>query len=70
MFFAPDQIVKRHQEMGPAVYQQQLNDATNAFFAEVDQWVSIEEHPFSEVESVYKTVLEGAPPERGFIVTA
>ncbi len=70
MFFAPDQIAKRNEELGPGVYQQQLNEATNAFFAQVDNWVSIEEHPFSEVASVYKTVLEGAPPQRGFIVTA
>jgi len=70
MFFAPDQIVKRNQELGPGVYQQQLNDATTAFFAEVDRWVTIEEHAFTEVASVYNSVLEGAPPERGFIVTA
>lgn len=70
MFFAPDQIVKRHQELGPGVYQQQLNAATNAFFADVDHWVTIEEHPFSDVATVYNTVLESAPPQRGFIVTA
>jgi hypothetical protein len=69
MFFAPDQIVKRHQELGAAVYQQQLNTATEAFFADVDQWVTIEEHPFAEIASVYRTVLEGAPPQRGFVLT-
>jgi len=69
MFFAPDQIVKRHKELGPAVYQQQLNQATEAFFKDVDAWVHIEEHPFSQVERVYKTVLDGAPPARGLILT-
>jgi hypothetical protein len=68
MFFAPDQIVKRNRELGPAVYQRHLNDATEAFFAAVDAWVEIEEHPFSDVQSVYRTVLESAPPQRGFIV--
>jgi hypothetical protein len=36
----------------------------------VDGWVTIEEHPFNEVDSVYRTVLNGASPDRGYVVTA
>jgi len=69
MFFAPTQIVKRHQELGSTVYQQKISEATDAFLARVDEWVSIEEHPFNDLEAVYQTVLQGAPPDRGFVVT-
>lgn len=69
MFFAPSQIMKRHEELGGEVYQGQIADATAAFFAQVDNWVTIEEHPFTDIESVYQTVLNGAAPDRGMIVT-
>jgi hypothetical protein len=68
MFFAPTQIQKRHQELGAATYQSRIGEATAAFFARVDDWVTIEEHPFSELDAVYHTVLEGAPPDRGYVV--
>jgi hypothetical protein len=68
MFFAPTQIVKRNEELGPGRYQQLIGEATSAFLAEVDQWVSIEEHPFTEVDTVYHTVLGGAAPDRGYVV--
>ena len=70
MFFAPTQIMKRHEELGAAVYQQRIAEATQAFFAEVDAWVHIEEHPFSEVADVYDTVLRGASPDRGMVVVS
>lgn len=69
MFFAPSQIVKRSKELGPDVYQQKIAAATKSFFAEVDDWVAIEEIPFSELDSIYHTVLSGASPDRGYIVT-
>ena len=69
MFFAPSQIMKRHEELGGQAYQQMIGDATSAFFARVDEWVKIEEHPFQEIEQVYRIVLEGAAPDRGMIVT-
>lgn len=68
MFFAPTQIVKRNEELGPAVYQQQLAEATNEFLEKVDDWVAIEEHPFSDVETVYRTVLNGASPDKAYVV--
>lgn len=70
MFFAPSQIVKRNEELGPQVYQQRIGEATQAFLAQVDNWVTIEEHPFSDVDTVYNTVLNGASPDRGYVVTA
>jgi hypothetical protein len=69
MFFAPSQIVKRNKELGPAVYQQQLREATHAFLQAVDQWVQIEEHPFTEVAEVFSTVLNGAAPDHAYVVT-
>ncbi|MEQ8691155.1 MAG: DUF2855 family protein [Pseudomonadales bacterium] len=68
MFFAPSQIVKRNEELGPQQYQQLIGDATADFFAAVDDWVNIEEHPFSDVETVYRTVLQGPAPDRGYVV--
>jgi hypothetical protein len=61
--------VKRNEEFGPKIYQQKIAEATQSFLAQVDNWVTIEEHPFTELESVYETVLHGASPERAFIVT-
>ncbi|NKC01199.1 MAG: DUF2855 family protein [Pseudomonadales bacterium] len=68
MFFAPSQIMKRHEELGGAVYQQQIAEATSEFLEQVDAWVKIEEHPLAEVQSVYETVLNGAKPDSGLIV--
>ena len=70
MFFAPSQIVKRNKELGPEVYQQRITQATDAFFAVVDNWVSIQEAPLNEVEQVYRTVLKGPAPNIGYIVTS
>ncbi|WP_279246973.1 DUF2855 family protein [Candidatus Litorirhabdus singularis] len=70
MFFAPSQIVKRNEELGPEIYQQQIGEATQAFLAEVDNWVSIEEHAFSDVDAVFHTILDGASPTRGYVITA
>ena len=70
MFFAPSQIVKRNEELGPETYQRLIGEATAAFFADVDSWVTIEEHDFSEVEQVYNTVLAGASPDKGYVVTS
>ena len=69
MFFAPSQILKRNEELGPAVYQQRIAEATAAFFGAVDSWVTVEEHPFSEVTDVYSTVLEGPAADRAYVVT-
>jgi len=68
-FFAPSQIVKRSEELGPAEYQRRISEATGEFFSHVDAWVTIEEHPFDELMTVYETVLNGASPDRGYVVT-
>lgn len=69
MFFAPSQILKRNEELGPARYQALLGEATQAFFNDVDRWVTIETHPFSDVEQVYHTVLSGPPADRAYVVS-
>ena len=69
MFFAPSQILKRNEELGPARYQALLGEATQAFFNDVDRWVTIESRPFSEVEQVYRTVLNGPPADHAYVVS-
>jgi len=68
MFFAPSQIVKRNEELGSKVYQQQIGEATSAFLDKVDDWVKIEESSFAQVNDVYQTVLQGAKPDIGYVV--
>jgi hypothetical protein len=68
MFFAPSQIMKRNEAMGPEKYQQMIGTATQAFFQHVDDWVAIETTDFANVEQVYKTVLNGPPANRAYVV--
>ena len=68
MFFAPSQIVKRNKEWGPAQYQARLAKATTTFFAQVDSWVDIQEHGFTDVDAIYQQVLVGAPADKAIIV--
>ena len=68
MFFAPSQIMKRNEELGPEQYQALLGQATNDFFADVDQWVSIEERNFKDVDAVYQTVLKGPAANKAYVV--
>ena len=70
MFFAPSQIVKRNEELGPETYQRLIGEATAAFFAAVDDWVRIEEHPFEQAQTVFNTVRDGASPAIGYVVTS
>ena len=62
LFFAPSQIVERNKYLGPEVYQQRIAAATTAFFALVDDWVLIQEAALSNVEQVYRAVLNGLAP--------
>jgi hypothetical protein len=66
MFFAPTQIQKRNAEWGPEKFQGLLAEAWQRFIADVDQWVTIEES--DDVEATYRTVLEGAAPNKAYIV--
>ncbi|MFT7651181.1 MAG: hypothetical protein ACI9UU_000283 [Candidatus Azotimanducaceae bacterium] len=68
MFFAPSQIMKRNEAMGPEKYQLMIGTATQAFFQHVDDWVTIETTDFANVEQVYKTVLNGPPANRAYVV--
>lgn len=66
MFFAPSQMQKRNSEWGPEKFQSKLTSAWDKFVKDVDRWVTIEES--SDVEATYRTVLEGASPNRAYIV--
>ena len=68
MFFAPSQIMKRNEELGPQRYQAMIGEATAAFFAEVDNWITIEVSPFSDLEAIYQTVLNGPAPDRAYVI--
>lgn len=68
MFFAPTQIVKRKKDWGPVEYQSKLNQATDAFFSKVDNWVTIQEKSFSEISSIYDEILNRAPANCATVV--
>ena len=69
LFFAPDQIRKRNQEWGPALFQKNLGAAWQDFLAVVDEWVQIVEAPAPDrLQAVYETVLDGAPPNQAHIL--
>ncbi len=70
MFFAPTQMQKRIKEWGGEAYQNKLADAWKQMIANVDQWVTITEYPGRDaIGDVYKTMLNGAPPNKGYIIT-
>lgn len=66
MFFAPSQMQKRNKEWGPEKYQQLMADAWNRFVNDVDGWVSIIES--DDVNGTYQTVLNGASPDKAYVV--
>jgi hypothetical protein len=69
MFFAPSQIDKRNRQWGPAVFQQKLAAAWQAFVAVVDDWVEIIESPTpGRLGQVYATVLNGPPPDKAYVL--
>ncbi len=68
MFFAPSQIVKRNQEWGAQEYQSRLEEATGRFLSRVDDWITVNESPFSEINSTYEKVLTGLSPDQACIV--
>jgi hypothetical protein len=69
LFFAPDQVRKRNEEWGPALFQQNLGAAWRAFLEVVDGWVEIVESPAPDrLKAVYETVLDGAPPNQAHVL--
>ena len=68
MFFAPNQIQKRYQDWGAEKFQSELATAWDGFLTNVDNWVSIVESAGSDaLQKTYKRVLDGAPPDQGYI---
>ena len=69
LFFAPSQIQKRNKEWGPALYQQKLGAAWQAFLDVVDEWVDIVESPTpDQLAEVYATVLNGPAPDKAYVL--
>lgn len=69
LFFAPSQIGKRIEDWGPALYQQKLGAAWQAFLDVVDEWVDIVESPTpDQLAEVYATVLNGAAPDKAYVL--
>jgi len=69
MFFAPDQIQKRHRDWGAQTYQANLANAWEGFIGKVDDWVEIVHGQGDEaVEKTYQRVLQGAPPNEGYVL--
>jgi hypothetical protein len=70
MFFAPSQIQKRHQDWGAEKFQSELATAWDGFLTKVDNWVTIVESAGPEaLLKTYKRVLDGAPPDQGYVQT-
>ena len=69
MFFAPDQIRKRNQDWGPAEFRRRVGAAWQAFLGAVDDWVQIVEAPApGQITAIYETVLNGAAPDRAYVL--
>jgi hypothetical protein len=70
LFFAPDRVKKRNQDWGPGGLDKHLASAWTAFNASVDGWMKvIESRGSSDVERVYRAMLEGkAKPEEGHML--
>ena len=69
LFFAPSQVEKRRREWGADEYQRKVGEAWRAFVAAVDDWVRIVEAPApAQLEEVYTTVLNGAAPDKAYVL--
>jgi hypothetical protein len=70
-FFAPEQMVKRSREWGPAGFQQRLGDGLRRFVASSRDWMQVVRgHGAAEVEGVYREILEGrAQPSQGHVLS-
>jgi hypothetical protein len=59
-FFAPDRIVQRSRDWGPAGLQTRVADAWHEFCAWTGGWLEVKhERGFDAVQAVYRDVLEG-----------
>lgn len=69
-FFAPDQLLKRIQEWGPAELQRRLGEATRRFVASTTWLRVVEGHGVDAVERVYRAMVDGAvDPAEGHILS-
>lgn len=69
MFFAPTQMQKRNKDWGAEKYQENMQNAWNAFLGRVDDWVSLNVSEGPEgMTQTYQTVLNGAPPDQGYVI--
>jgi hypothetical protein len=60
LFFAPDRIVQRSRDWGPAGLQTRVADAWHEFCGWTSGWLQVEhQRGFEAVQSVYRDVLEG-----------
>jgi len=68
LFFAPDHIVKRTREWGPAVFQERVA-AAQAAFIEAATWLAIEEaHGADATIAAWRDLVDGkTAPEAGLI---
>ena len=70
MFFAPSQIQKRHKEWGPEKFQAELGTAWDSFLTVVDGWITIDQRSGeSELLGTYAEVLNGAAPNKAFVIS-
>ncbi len=70
-FFAPDRVVKRSKNWGPAELERRVADAWHPFCEWMDRWLeTIRSEGFEAVQSAYLDVLEGrVDPKRAHVLT-
>ena len=74
LFFAPEQAKRRSLEWGPAVLQQRIADAWEAFMQTVNdpgrRWLTVvRRHGATEVEAAYRALLDGrSDPSEGYVL--
>jgi hypothetical protein len=71
LFFAPDRVVKRSAEWGPAGLETRVADAWHPFCEWIGGWLeTIDGHGFEAVEEAYVDVIEGrVAPDRAHVLT-
>ncbi len=69
MFFAPTNIQGLIDDLGHNGYLEMMTPVWGEFLEEVDDWISIKEFDAPDgVETAYRSVLDGASPDTGFVV--
>ncbi len=70
-FFAPDRMVQRMRDWGPAGFQERVGGALKRFVRDAERWLRVQRgHGPDAVERVYRATLAGeADPSVGYVLS-